>query len=136
MPTNKHDLLTWLMDVSDDAEIGIEEGNFGQLALIAVHGDDVSLLEVGDVPYPTEKADTEASREKMLERLQEIDAEAEDKETDTGVMIVTLEGCISGDPHLFSANFDDAFTFKDRGQAEAFVEEFPDVLRLALILNS
>jgi len=123
------------MDVSDEAEIGIEEGNFGQLALIAVHGDDVSLLEVGDVPYPAAKADTEASRERMRGRLRQMQAQAEGEETETGV-IVTLDGCISGNPNLFSANFDDAFTFKDREQAEAFVEEFPDVLRLVLILNS
>ena len=32
-------------------------------------------------------------------------------------------------------NFEDAFTFKDRTQAESFVEDFFDVLEHALILK-
>jgi hypothetical protein len=38
--------------VSFSPSIGIEIGGFGQLALIAKIAGDVSLLEIGDVPYP------------------------------------------------------------------------------------
>jgi hypothetical protein len=113
--------MAWLADAPDDAEIGVAIGTLGQLALIAIVGSDVRLFAIGDVPYPAEKANTEASREAMIERLRQINAER--GETDTGVMIVTLDGCISGMPHLFSKDFEDAFTFKDRAQAEAFIAE-------------
>ena len=43
MATDKAELIDWLSNVSDDAEIGIEIGGLGQLALIAQIPGDVSL---------------------------------------------------------------------------------------------
>ena len=43
MPTTKHELLDWLLDVPEDAEIGTD----GQgLALLAILGTNVHLLEL------------------------------------------------------------------------------------------
>ena len=50
MPTTKHELLDWLMDVPEDAEIGTDgEG----LALLAILGTNVHLLEIGHIPNAT-----------------------------------------------------------------------------------
>src|ERR1044072_8513019 len=47
MPTTKHELLDWLMDVPEDAEIGTDGAG---LALLAILGTNVHLLEVGHIP--------------------------------------------------------------------------------------
>ena len=73
MGTSKEDLLDWLEDVSDDAEIGIEIGSFGQLALMAKIPGDVRLIEIGDIPYPAEKEMLDEQREEMMKRLQQMD---------------------------------------------------------------
>ena len=44
MPTTKHELLDWLMDVPEDAEIGTDGAG---LAMLAILGTNVHLLEVG-----------------------------------------------------------------------------------------
>jgi hypothetical protein len=41
---------------------------------------------------------------------------------------VTFQGYISGIPNLFSSDFDTAFVFKNKEQAEAFITEFADEL--------
>lgn len=70
MPTTKHELLDWLMDVPEDAEIGTD----GQgLALLAILGTNVHLLEVGRIPNADELYG-EAINQAMLERLRRIDA--------------------------------------------------------------
>ena len=51
MPTNKHELLDWLMDVPDDAEIGTDGAG---LALLAILGTNVHLLEIGHIPNADE----------------------------------------------------------------------------------
>ncbi len=49
--TTKHELLDWLMDVPEDAEIGTDGAG---LALLAILGTNVHLLEVGRIPYADE----------------------------------------------------------------------------------
>ena len=122
MPTTKHELLDWLMDVPEDAEIGTDgEG----LALLAILGTNVHLLEIGHIPNADELY-VEAINQAMMERLRRIDAAG--GETDTGVIIVTFHGYISGVPSLFSSDFNTAFVFKNKEQAEAFITEFADEL--------
>src|SRR5687767_16020471 len=112
MPTTKHELLDWLMDVPEDAEIGTDgEG----LALLAILGTNVHLLEVGHIPNADEIY-AEAINQAMLERLRRIDTAG--GETEIGVIIVTFQGYISGIPSLFSADFNTSLLFKDTEQAD------------------
>jgi len=99
MPTTKHELLDWLMDVPEDAEIGTDGAG---LALLAILGTNVHLLEIGRIPNADELY-TEAINQAMLERLRRIHAAGGD--TETGVIIVTFQGYISGIPTLFSTDF-------------------------------
>jgi hypothetical protein len=71
MPTTKHELLDWLMDVPEDAEIGTDGAG---LALLAILGTNVHLLEVGHLPNADELY-AEAINQAMMERLRRIDAE-------------------------------------------------------------
>ncbi|HJP93584.1 MAG TPA: hypothetical protein VJ875_16615 [Pyrinomonadaceae bacterium] len=107
MPTTKHELLDWLMDVPEDAEIGTD-GN--GLALLAILGTNVHLLEVGHMPN-AEELYAEAINQLILERLRRIDAAG--GETETGVIIVTFQGYISGVPSLFSTDFNTAFNIQE-----------------------
>src|SRR5687767_1562484 len=129
MPTTKHELLDWLMDVPEDAEIGTDGAG---LALLAILGTNVNLLEVGHIPNADELY-AEAINQAMLERLQRIDAAG--GETETGVIIVTLQGYISGVPSPFSTDFNSAFIFKNTEQAEALIAEFADELHNPQILD-
>jgi len=128
MPTTKHELLDWLMDVPEDAEIGTDRAG---LALLAIRGTNVNLLEVGQIPNADELY-AEAINEAMMERLRRIDAAG--GETETGIIIVTFQGYISGIPKLFSTDFNTAFIF-NREQAEAFITEFADELYNPQILD-
>jgi hypothetical protein len=64
----------------------------------------------------------------MMDQLRQMDQPA------NGVMIVTIEGFLSGNPDLVSMSVHEGFKFKDRTQANEFIDEFFDVLRHALIL--
>jgi hypothetical protein len=73
-------------------------------------------------------------REAMREWLKQIDDEGGD--TDEGAIIVTLEGYISGgEPDFFSTDFDEAFMFEDREDAEDFLAEFADILKNPQVLD-
>jgi hypothetical protein len=65
------------------------------LALLAILGTNVHLLEVGHIPNADELY-AEAINQAMMERLRRIDAAG--GETETGVIIVTFQGYISGVP--------------------------------------
>ena len=129
MPTTKHELLDWLMDVPEDADIGTDGPG---LALLAILGTNVHLLEVGHIPN-AEELYSEAIKLLILERLRRINAEG--GETETGVIIVTFQGYISGVPSLFSTDFNRAFIFKNTEQAESFIKEFADELHNPQILD-
>ncbi len=128
MPTTKHELLDWLMDVPEDAEIATDGPG---LALLAIRGTNVHLLEIGRIPNADELY-AEAINQAMMERLRRIDAAG--GETETGIIIVTFQGYISGIPTLFSTDFNTAFIF-NREQAEAFIKEFADELYNPQILD-
>ena len=133
---SKDVVIDWLGEIHKDAKIGIDVGQFGQLDLVAfLEGGetDMWILALDAVTLPADKSLLDESREEMMKRLREIHAGG--GKTDKGVMIVTIEGVVSGEPDLFSKNVDDAFTFKDTEQAKAFGDEFFDVLRHALILD-
>ena len=117
------------MDVPEDAEIGTDGAG---LALLAILGTNVHLLEVGHIPNADELY-AEAINQAMIERLRRIDAAG--GETETGVIIVTFQGYISGIPSLFSTDFNSAFIFKNKEQAEAFITEFADELHNPQILD-
>ena len=129
MPTTKHELLDWLMDVPEDAEIGTDGTG---LALLAILGTNVHLLEVGRIPNADELY-AEAINQAMMERLRRIDAAG--GETESGVIIVTFQGYISGIPSMYSTDFNSAFIFKNTEQAEAFITEFVDELHNPQILD-
>ena len=70
----------------DDAEIGIDVGQFGQLSLLAVlegNNPDMWILALGAIPYPAEKPMLDELRAEMQKRLQQMD------QPEKGVMIVT-----------------------------------------------
>jgi hypothetical protein len=117
------------MDVPEDADIGTDGPG---LALLAILGTNVHLLEVGHIPNADELY-AEAINQAMIERLRRIDAAG--RETATGVIIVTFQGYISGVPTLFSRGFNTAFIFKNTEQAEAFITEFADELYNPQILD-
>ena len=129
MPTTKHELLDWLMDVPDDVEIGTDEDG---LALLAIRGTKVHLFELERIPYAKELY-AEAINQAMMERLRQIHATG--RETEAGVIIVTFHGYISGVPSLFSTDFNTAFIFKDTEQAERFITFFADELHNPQILT-
>ncbi|HKR23552.1 MAG TPA: hypothetical protein VJS17_13205 [Pyrinomonadaceae bacterium] len=128
-------VIDWLDDVPNEAEIGIDVGQFGQRDLLAVRegGEaDMWRLALDGISYPADKAIVDKSRGRMVEQLRDL--HAGDCEPKTGVIIVTIEGVVSGNPDLFSMNVDEAFKFEDRGHADEFIDEFFDVIRHAVIL--
>jgi hypothetical protein len=98
------------------------------LAVLQGGNPDMWILALGAIAYPAEKPMLDELRAEMLKRLQQMDQPAK------GVMIVTIEGVVSGVPDLFSMSVHEAFKFKDRPQANEFIDEFFDVLKHALIL--
>ena len=121
--------MDWLMDVPEDADIGTDEDG---LTLLAVRGNKVHLLQVGNIPYAKELY-AEAINQAMMERLRRIHAAG--GETETGVIIVTFQGYVSGIPSLFSTDFNTSFIFKNTEQAESFITEFADELHNPQILD-
>src|SRR5689334_6751887 len=112
MPTTKNEHRDWSLDVQEDAIIvTVGPG----LALLQILGTNVHLLEVGHTPNADELY-VEAINQAMMERLRLINEAG--GQTETGVIIVTCQGYISGIPSLFSTDFNTPFIFKNREQAE------------------
>ena len=129
MPTTKHELLDWLMDVPEEAEIGTDAAGD---ALLAILGTKVQFLQIGHIPN-TDELYAEAINQCLIERLRRIHEAG--GETETGVIIVTFQGYISGSPTLFSTDFNTAFIFKGTDQAESFIKEFTQELHNPQILD-
>lgn len=130
MTTTRTDLVTWLEDVPDDAEIGTDQE---EVTLLAISATKVSMFDVAHLPHAREIY-AHAIKLCLIERLHRIRA-AGGCDTQEGVIIVTLKGYISDDPNLFSTDFNTAFLFKDTEQAEAFITEFGAQLYDPQILN-
>ena len=122
MPTTRDQLIDWIMNVPDDAEIGTDEEG---VTLLAIRGTNVHWLAVGRIPYAKELY-SEAINQAMMERLRRINDAGGD--TAEGVVIVTLEGYISGEHKIFVTDFYEAFLFKNKEQAETFITEFVNEL--------
>ena len=117
------------MYVPEDAEIGTDGAG---VALLAILGTDVHLLEVGHIPNADELY-AGAINQAMMERLRRIHTAG--GETDTGVIIVTFQGYLSGITRLFSTDFNTAFIFKNKDQAETFIAELAVELHNPQILD-
>ena len=83
----------------------------------------------------TDKNSVLERRAVMMARLLQIHDDAAGEGTDEGAMIVTFEGYISGIPEFFTNDATEAFTFKDRKQAEDFITEFADALHNPQVLD-
>lgn len=117
------------MDVPEEAEIGTDGAGD---ALLAILGTNVNFLEIGHIPNADELY-AEAINQALIERLRQIHAAG--GETETGMIIVTFRGYISGSPNLFSTDFNTAFIFKNTDQAESFIKEFAQELDNPQILD-
>ena len=85
--------------------------------------------------HTTDKNTVLEPRAAMMARLLQIHDDAGREGTEEGAMIVTLEGYISGIPEFFTNDCHEAFTFRDRVQAESFVAEFVGTLLNPQVLD-
>src|ERR1044072_6361698 len=126
MSSTREKLIDWLADLPDNTEIGIEDED-----LIVVIDAKAHFFTVGQLSHEaiqTKLVAVIGTREAMVERLRQIDDDHEGQDTDEGSMIVTFEGYVCGVPNLFTTDVEEAFCFKDRAQAEAFIADFSDAL--------
>jgi len=133
MATTKEKLIDWLANLPDGTEIGIEDED-----LIVILDRKAHFFTVGALPAEAIQINLKAviaTREAMVARLQQIHDNHEGHDTDEGVMVVTFEGYVTGVPYLFNTDANEAFCFKDRPQAEAFIAEFADALMNPQVLD-
>jgi|SRR5215216_2830214 len=133
MATTREKLTDWLADLPDNTQIGIEDED-----LIVVIDMKAYFFNVGALPaeaIQTNLVAVIATREAMVARLRQTDDDHEGQDTDEGAMIVTFEGYLCGVPNLFTTDAEEAFCFKDRAQAQAFVTEFADALLNPQVLD-
>lgn len=127
MATTREKLINWLADLPDSTEIGIEDED-----LIVIIETKAHFFNVGALPAEAIEINLEAYvgiHKAMLARLLEIHEEgAQEGGTTEGAMVVTFQGYICGVPNLFNNDANEAFCFKDRAQADAFIAEFADAL--------
>ena len=133
MATTREKLIDWLADLPDNTEIGIED-----LDLIVIINTKAHFFTVGELSAEAIQTNLVAvigTRDAMVTRLRQIDDDHEGQDTDEGAMIVTFEGYVCGIPNLFTTDAEEAFCFKDRAQAEAFIAEFADELLNPQVLD-
>jgi hypothetical protein len=133
MATTREKLIDWLADLPDNTEIGIEDED-----LIVIIDTKAHFFEVGQLSAEAIQTNLVAvigTRDAMVERLRQIDDDHEGRDTDEGAMIVTFEGYVCGVPNLFTTDANEAFCFKDRAQAEAFIAEYADALMNPQVLD-
>ena len=125
MATTREKLIDWLADLPDETEIGIED-----IYLVAMIGTKTQSFMVGDLSDESVQVNIywfSGLRKEMMARMVEIHEEGAGLDTSEGVMIVTLEGYISGVPEFFTNDVIEAFCFKDRKQAADLITEFARV---------
>lgn len=133
MTTTREKLIDWLADLPDDTEIGIED-----IYLVAIIGSKSQSFLVGDLTDESVQRNLEwfvGLRKQMMARAVEIHEAFAGIDTAEGVIVATLEGYICGVPELFTNDVNEAFTFKDRKQAEDFVAEFAEGLHNPQVLD-
>ena len=133
MPSTREKLIDWLADLPDNTEIGIEDED-----LIVIIDTKAHFFTVGQLPAEAIQTNLVAvigTREAMVARLRQIHDDHEGQDTDEGVLVVTLEGYVCGVPNLFTTDAEEAFCFKDRAQADAFIAEFADELLNPQVLD-
>lgn len=133
MATTREKLIDWLADLPDNTEIGIEDED-----LIVIINTKAHFFTVGALSDELLQSNLEAfigRRGEMMTRLREIHDESAGDDTDEGALVVTFEGYIRGDPNLFTTDANEAFCFKDRAQAEAFIAEYADALMNPQVLD-
>lgn len=133
MATTREKLIDWLADLPDNTEVGIEDED-----LIVIIDAKTRFFTVGQLPAEAIQTNLVAvigTREAMVTRLQRIDDDYDGQDTDEGSLIVTFEGYLCGLPNLFTTDANEAFCFKDKAQAEAFITEFADALLNPQVLD-
>lgn len=133
MASTREKLIDWLADLPDNTQIGIEDED-----LIVAIDAKARFFTVGELSHKAIQTNLVAvigTREEMVTRLQRIDDDHEGQDTDEGAMIVTFEGYVCGVPNLFTTDANEAFCFKDKAQAEAFITEFADALLNPQVLD-
>ncbi|HJP94517.1 MAG TPA: hypothetical protein VJ875_21325 [Pyrinomonadaceae bacterium] len=133
MATTREKLIDWLVDLPDSTEIGIEDED-----LIVIIETKAHFFNVGALPAEAIQINLEAvieTRGAMVARLRQIHDDHKGQDTDEGAMIVTFEGYICGVPNLFTTDAEEAFMFKDKTQAQAFIAEFADALMNPQVLD-
>jgi hypothetical protein len=133
MASTREKLIDWLADLPDSTQIGIEDED-----LIVIIDTKAHFFTVGQLSHEAIQTNLVAvigTREAMVTRLRQIDDDHEGQDTDEGAMIVTFEGYVCGVPNLFTTDAEEAFCFKDRAQAQAFVTEFADALLNPQVLD-
>ena len=81
--------------------------------------------------------------EAIMGRLRQIHEAGIGRDTDQGMVVMTLRGYISGDDErvikemadLFTEDIEETFMFENRAQAESFIQEFAEVLGEAVALR-
>jgi len=117
----------------DGTQIGIEDED-----LIVIIDTKARFFTVGQLSAEAIQTNLVAvigTREEMVTRLRQIDDDYEGQDTDEGAMIVTFEGYVCGVPNLFTTDANEAFCFKDKAQAGAFMAEFADELLNPQVLD-
>jgi hypothetical protein len=133
MATTREKLIDWLADLPDDTEVGIED-----IYLVAMIDTKTQSFMVGDLSDESVQANIDwfiGLRKDMMARMVEIHEAFAGIDTTEGVIVATLEGYISGVPEFFTNDVNEAFTFKDRNQAEGFITEFADALHNPQVLD-
>ena len=133
MATTREKMIDWLGDLPDNTQVGIEDED-----LIVIIDAKASFFTVGQLPaeaIQTNLVAVIATREAMVARLRQIHDDHIGQDTDEGAMIVTYEGYLWGVPNLFTTDAEEAFCFKDKTQAEAFITEFADALLNPQVLD-
>ena len=133
MASTREKLINWLADLPDGTQIGVEDED-----LIVIIDNKSRFFTVGQLSgeaIQTNLLAVIATRRAMVARLRQIHDDHEGQDTNEGVMIVTFEGYVCGDPYLFNTDANEAFCFKDRAQAEAFIAEFADELLNPQVLD-
>src|SRR5262245_55245025 len=121
MATTREKLIDWLADLPDNTEIGTED--IYLVAMVDQRAQQFLVGDLSDESIDLDRATFIAQYRDMMKRMLEIYESGAAIGTTEGVIVVTFEGYIRGAPEFFTNDATEAFRFKDRKQAEAFIKE-------------